>query len=64
MAEIELSILSRQCLDRRIPNQEVLKNEVAAWQDKRNSISKPMEWQFTNQDARVKLKKLYPTIQQ
>lgn len=62
MAEIELSILSRQCLDRRIPDQEALKIEVAAWQDKRNAIARPMEWRFTNEDARVKLKKLYPIL--
>lgn len=62
MAEIELSILSRQCLDRRISNQETLKKEVEAWQTTRNAIGKPMEWRFTTEDARVKLKKLYPTI--
>jgi hypothetical protein len=62
MAEIELSILSRQCLDRRIPDQEALKIEVAAWQEKRNTIARPMEWRFTNEEARVKLKKLYPTL--
>jgi hypothetical protein len=63
MAEIELSILSRQCLDRRIPNQETLKTEIAAWQEKRNAIASPMEWRFTNEETRVKLKKLYPTLQ-
>jgi hypothetical protein len=63
MAEIELSILFRQCLDRRIPDQETLKKEIAAWQGKRDAIAQPMEWRFTNEDARVKLKKLYPTIQ-
>jgi hypothetical protein len=63
MAEIELSILSRQCLDRRIPDQGRLKQEIAAWQEKRTAIALPMEWRFTNEDARVKLKKLYPTIQ-
>ena len=63
MAQIELSILSRQCLDRRIPDQETLKKEIAAQQGKRNAIAQPMEWRFTNEDARVKLKKLYPTIQ-
>ena len=57
MAEIELSILSRQCLDRRIPDQEALKKEIAAWQEQRNAIAQPMEWRFTNEDARVKLKK-------
>jgi hypothetical protein len=62
MAEIELSILSRQCLDRHIPDQQSLKREVAAWQEKRNTIARPMEWRFTNEDARVKLKKLYPTL--
>ncbi len=62
MAEIELSILSRQCLDRRMPDQKALKIEVAAWQTKRNAIARPMEWRFTNEDARVKLKKLYPTL--
>jgi hypothetical protein len=62
MAEIELSVLSRQCLDRRIPDQQTLKREVAAWQEKRNTIARSMEWRFTNEDARVKLKKLYPTL--
>ncbi len=63
MAEIELSILSRQCLDRRIPEQETMKKEVEAWANRRNSHSKPMSWRFTTEDARIKLKKLYPTIQ-
>jgi hypothetical protein len=62
MAEIELSILSRQCLDRRIPDQDTLKKEVVAWQEKRNIIASPMEWRFTTADARIKLKKLYPTV--
>lgn len=62
MAEIELSILSRQCLDRRIPDQATLKRETAASQEKRNAIARPMEWRFNNEDARVKLKKLYPTL--
>ena len=64
MAEIELSVLSRQCLNRRIPDQETFKKEVAAWQERRNSIARPMNWRFTTKDARIKLKKLYPTIQQ
>lgn len=63
MAEIELSILSRQCLDRRIPEQETMKKEVTAWVSRRNSHSKPMSWRFTTEDARIKLKKLYPTIE-
>ena len=62
MAEIELSILSRQCLDRRIPDQDTLKKEVTAWQAARNALGCPMEWRFTTEDARVKLKKLYPTV--
>jgi hypothetical protein len=62
MAEIELSILSRQCLDRRLPDQETLKAEIAIWQEQRNTSARPMEWRFTNDEARVKLKKLYPTL--
>ena len=62
MAEIELSILSRQCMDRRIPDQETLKKEISAWQEKRNTIARPMEWRFTTEDARIKLKKLYPRL--
>ena len=62
MAEIELSILSRQCLDRRIPNQDTMKNEVAAWEGERNSSKTTMDWRFTTEDARIKLKSLYPKI--
>lgn len=62
MAEIELSILSRQCLDRRIPDQETLRREVKAWEDERNACGTSMEWRFTTEDARIKLKKLYPTL--
>jgi hypothetical protein len=61
-AKIELSILSGQCLDRHIPDQETLKMEIAAWQEQRNAIAQPMECRFTNKNARVKLKKLYPTL--
>jgi len=64
MAEIELSILSRQCMGRRIPDQETLKKEISAWQEKRNVMALPMEWRFTTEDARVKLKKLYPTLKE
>lgn len=63
MAEIELSVLARQCLERRIPDQETLKQEVAAWQARRNAQSRTIDWQFTTQDARIKLKRLYPSIQ-
>lgn len=62
MAEIELSILSRQCLNRRIPDQTTLKSEIEAWESQRNAVRSKMEWRFTTEDARVKLKKLYPTI--
>ena len=63
MAEVELSVLARQCLDRRIPDRVTLKREVAAWEAKRNAAGVKADWQFTTADARVKLKKLYPTIQ-
>ena len=64
MAEIELNVLSRQCLDRRIPDQEKLKSEIVAWQKWRNEFGNKIEWQFTTQDARIKLKHLYPTFQE
>jgi hypothetical protein len=63
MAEIELSVLSRQCLDRRIPNQPTLEREVAAWEQKRNAAEVSIDWRFTTADARTKLRKLYPSIQ-
>lgn len=63
MAEIELSVLTQQCLDRRIPSQQTLAREVAAWEIKRNSDQKAVDWQFTTADARIKLKRLYPRIQ-
>ena len=62
MAEIELSVLQRQCLNRRIPNQPTLMTEVAAWEDHRNSVTYSVNWRFTTDDARIKLKRLYPTI--
>lgn len=63
MAEIELSILSRQCLDRRIPDADTLTREVIAWQQARNACPLPVNWRFTTPDARIKLKRLYPSIQ-
>ncbi len=63
MAEIELSVLSRQCLDRRIPDTATLTREVAAWQQARNADPRPVHWRFTTPDARIKLKRLYPSIQ-
>ncbi len=62
MAEIELNVLSSQCLDRRIGNKETLTNEVAAWETHRNQHVKTINWQFTTPDARIKLKKLYPSF--
>ena len=62
MAEIELSILSRQCLDRRIPDQDTLRKEIKAWEDKRNECKATMDWRFTTEDARIKLKRLYPKV--
>ena len=61
MAEIEFSVLSRQCLCRRIPDQATLKREIQAWQDRRNQQRTMVNWRFTTQDARIKLKKLYPS---
>ena len=63
MAEIELGVLSRQCLDRRIPSQEVLEQETRAWQEQRNRKAIRVDWRFTTKDARIKLKSLYPSIQ-
>ena len=60
MAEIELSALARQCLNRRIPNMERLKKEVAAWEATRNQYKTTVKWQFTTADARIKLHRLYP----
>lgn len=62
MAETELGILSRQCLDRRIPDQDFLTSEVAAWEASRNTAECKVIWQFTTADARVKLHRLYPLI--
>lgn len=62
MAEIELSHLSRQCLDRRLPNQETIEKEAMAWCKERNGKTVTIDWQFTTEDARIKLKKLYPTL--
>jgi hypothetical protein len=60
VAEIELSILSRQCLDRRIGSAEDLAREVAAWQEKRNAENSTVKWRFTTADARIRLRHLYP----
>ena len=62
MAESELSVLSSQCLDRRIPDQRVLKDEVEAWESDRNRKHANANWHFTTADARVKLRRLYPAL--
>ena len=63
MAEIELGVLARQCLNRRIPDQGVLRREAGAWQQQRNQDAIRVDWRFTTADARIKLKSLYPSIQ-
>jgi hypothetical protein len=63
MAEIELGVLIRQCLSRRIPDQTILENEVNAWQADRNAKVVKVDWRFTTADARIKLKHIYPVIQ-
>lgn len=62
MAESELGVLSSQCLDRRIPDQNTLIKEIAAWERDRNLNHTKADWQFTTDDARIKLKHLYPTF--
>lgn len=63
MAETELSVLSRQCLDRRIENKELMTQEATTWQNERNQTLAKIDWRFTTADARVKLKRLYPSYQ-
>ena len=62
VAEVELNVMIRQCLNRRIDSLELLRDEVAAWQASRDRIQAKVNWQFTTDDARVKLKRLYPTL--
>ncbi len=62
LAEIELNVLTRQCLNRRLPSLEAVTAEVEAWQRHRNNQNAVVNWQFTTADARVKLKRLYPTL--
>jgi hypothetical protein len=64
MAEIELSVLQRQCLDRRLGNRVTMEGEVAAWVAARNAAATTIDWQFTTTDARIKLKRLYPSFQE
>jgi hypothetical protein len=62
IAEIEFSVLARQCLDRRIPDKATLKGEVALWQARRNLAGTGVRWRFTTTDARIKLHRLYPSM--
>ena len=62
MVESELGVVSSQCLDRRIPDKQTLIEEVAAWEDDRNKNHAKADWQFTTANARIKLKRLYPTL--
>ena len=61
MAEIEINVMVSQCLSRRIDRIETVQSEVAAWQARRDNLQAKVNWQFTTKDARVKLKRLYPT---
>jgi hypothetical protein len=61
MAEMELSILSRQCLDRRIPDEETLRREIEGYEACRNAVCATINWRFTTRDARIKLHRLYPS---
>lgn len=62
LAESELGVLFRQCLDRRIPDKQILIDETTAWQDDRNDHHNNANWQFSTEDARIKLKNLYPSL--
>ena len=62
MAEIELSVLKGQCLNRRIADMETMQAEVAVWERNRNNSTRKIDWQFTTADARIKLKRLYPKL--
>ena len=62
MAEIELNVLSGQCLNRRIDDIEIVRKEASAWQEHRNNKNAKVNWQFTNDNARIKLRRLYPTL--
>ena len=62
MAEIENGVLSRQCLERRLPDAATLRHEVAAWQARRNAARATIDWRFTTPDARTKLARLYPSL--
>jgi len=62
MAEIEIGVLSRQCLAKYIDTRENMEHEVAAWESDRNASQQTVDWHFTTEDARIKLKRLYPSM--
>lgn len=62
IAEIELSVFTKQCLDRRLEDIDTLRREAAAWANRRNAARAVVDWQFTTDDARIKLKRLYPQL--
>jgi len=62
VAEIELNVLNGQCLNRRIDEIEIVRQEAQAWQEHRDNLEAKVNWQFTNEDARIKLQRLYPTL--
>ncbi len=64
IAECELAVLARQCLDRRIPNKSTLEQEITAWESRRNTARVTVDWQFTTSEARIKLKRLYPVLKE
>ena len=64
MAEIELSVLARQCLAERMPSMQVVQEQVGAWQQQRNQAQATINWRFTAEDARIKLKRLYPSLKE
>jgi len=63
IAEIELSVLTKQCLKRRMPDLETVRSETAQWAQQRNAKQKSVDWQFTTDQARIKLKRLYPKFE-
>ena len=62
VAEVEINVMVRQCLNRRIESMDIMSQEVAAWQAERDRLEAKVDWQFTSDDARIKLKRLYPTL--
>ncbi len=62
MVEIEIGVLFSQCLDRRIPDEDTLRHEISAWEERRNEQRTTVDWRFSSSDARVKLERLYPDV--